>query len=75
MRADKVLREILAREGLTPIQASRRIGRNQNYIASLLYKKTVPKISTYAGILYELGYDLVAKSREDGFEFHIDPPE
>lgn len=75
MRADKVLREILSREGLSPVQASRKIGHNQNYLASIFYKKTVPKVSTYAGILYELGYDLVARSREDGFEFHISPPE
>jgi len=75
MRADKVLREILAREGLTPIQASRKIGHNQGYMAAIFSKKTVPKVSTYAGILYPLGYDLVARSREDGFEFSIDPPE
>lgn len=75
MQADKVLRAILAREGFTPIQASRKIGKNPNYLAVLFTKGTIPKVSTYSEICYQLGYELIARSINDGYEFHIDPPE
>ena len=74
MRADKVPIAIINREGITPIEASRRIGKSDTYFNNFRFRHSVPKADTMAEICDEFGYDLVARSREDGFEFLIDPP-
>ena len=75
MRADKVLREILIREDVSTIQASRSLCKSDGYMTAILAKKTIPTADTMAAICDALGYDLIARSREDGYEFTIDPPE
>ena len=69
----KVLAEILEREGISTVQASRMYGKHKSYITSLLSRGTVPKADTLAGILDAIGYDLIARSRADGYEFTIPP--
>lgn len=75
MRADKVLRAILKRESITYMAASRKMGRTESYLGSIISKGTIPRVDSMARICDALGYDLLARSRDDGFEFYIDPPE
>lgn len=75
MRAGKVLKTILAKEGITPTEAARKIGRSDAYLSSIIAKDTSPKVSTMAGICDALDYDLLVRSRSDGYELNIDPPE
>lgn len=75
MRADKVLRSILDKEGVSSTRASERIGKNKSYVSVILSNHVIPKTDTMAAICDAVGYDLIARSREDGYEFTIDPPE
>lgn len=75
MRADKVLRAILDKDGLTAIQASERMGKSKTYVNNIISKETIPRADNMAAICDAVGYDLIARSREDGYEFTIDPPE
>lgn len=75
MRADKVLRAILDKEGVSTIQASVTMGKSKGYVSAILSTKAMPKTDTMAKVCDALGYDLIARSREDGYEFTIDPPE
>lgn len=75
MRADKVLKEMLIRESISTIDASKAMGKNRAYVSKLLSTQTMPKTDTMAAICDAVGYDLIARSREDGYEFTIDPPE
>ena len=74
MQADKVLREIIAREGLSPTRVSVEMGHARNYINTFYSTKRMPQVDTMAAILDACGYDLQAISRDDGFTFTIDPP-
>ncbi len=74
MQADKVLASILDREGLDGTDVSRRIGRNPTFLRSYIYRGIVPGINTMARICDAVEYDLIIRSRADGFEFTIDPP-
>lgn len=75
MRADKVLKEMLAREHVSTIDASKIMGRSKGYVSTFISRHTIPKADTMAAICDAMGYDLIARSREDGYEFTIDPPE
>ena len=73
MQADKVLREILAREQLTQLRASRILGKSDKYMSTYLSRGNVPRIDSMATICDRLGYDLIVRCRDDGYEFEIDP--
>lgn len=73
MRADKVLRAILDKEGVSTIQASVTMGKSKGYVSAILSRNIMPKTDTMAAICDALGYDLLARSRDDGYEFNIDP--
>ena len=75
MRADKVLRSILDKEGISSIRVSESMGRSKTYVNRILATHAMPKTDTMAGICDAMGYDLIARSRNDGYEFYIDPPE
>jgi len=75
MRADKVLRAILDKDGISTIQASERMGKSKTYVNKIIATKTIPRTDNMAAICDAVGYDLIARSREDGYEFTIDPPE
>ena len=72
MKAYEALRDALEREGVTAYQLAQTLGRSRYYVSNIILRKTDPKVSTLAQTLDSLGYDLVARSREDGFEFDID---
>lgn len=75
MRADQVIKTMLEREQVSTIQASKALGKSRGYLSSVIAQRVIPKADTMAGICDTLGYDLIARSREDGYEFTIDPPE
>lgn len=72
MKSYEVLRDALEREGITAYRLSLAIGKSQAYVTNIINRKVDPKVSTLTQTLDSLGYDLVARSREDGFEFEID---
>ena len=74
MQACEIIREIMRREGVSGKELSLRLDKSPSYISVLLAEKKSTKISTMAHVCEELGYDLIARSRDDGFEFFIDPP-
>ena len=72
MKSYEVIRDTLEREGITGYQLSHSIGCSNSYVTNIINIKKDPRVSTLTKILDALGYDLVARSREDGFEFEID---
>ncbi len=75
MRADKVLREIISKEGLSATEVSKRIGKTRQYMTTLFSHHRIPQADTMARICDVVGYDLLVRSRDDGYEITIDPPE
>lgn len=75
MRADKAIRAMLDREGMSTIRASELMGKSKGYVSRILSTNAIPHADILANICDVAGYDLIAKSREDDFEFLIDPPE
>lgn len=73
MRADKVLRAIIRKKGLSIKGASVKAGRSRSYLPSMFSKGNIPKIDTMADLCDNLGWDLLVRDRSDGFEIHIDP--
>lgn len=75
MRANEAIKSMLDKEGVSTIQASKNMGKSRGYLSSVISQRVIPKADTMAAICDTLGYDLIARSREDGYEFTIDPPE
>ena len=75
MRADKVLREIIDKENLSATEVSLRVGKTRKYMSTLFSHHRIPQADTMAGICDAIGYDLLVRSRDDGYEILIDPPE
>lgn len=73
MRADKVLKAILAKDGKKAREITEHMGRSPRYLDQTIYRGNVPKTGTFSEILDACGYDLIARSRDDGFEFLITP--
>jgi len=75
MQASEVLRSLFGRGKHPAYQASERMGRNKRYINSVMAHGYVPKLDTMASIMDAIDYDLLVRSRQDGTEIIIDPPE
>jgi len=75
MRADHVIKSMLEKEQVSTIEASKALGKSRGYLSSVIAQRVIPKADTLAAICNVLGYDLIARSRVDGYEFTIDPPE
>ena len=76
MQAYDVLRAILSDDALSPIVISEKMGRSKSYLSVIISRHSVPYTNTMALILDTMGYDLVARSRQNGREYVIDiPPE
>lgn len=69
----QVIRDMLAREGVTARDVSRRMGRHDAYLSVTLNRGSVPRTDTFAKMADALGYDLVVVNRDDGHEMRIDP--
>jgi transcriptional regulator with XRE-family HTH domain len=66
---------MLAKEGVTAAEMSRRLGKSRLYMTTLFANERVPTIGTMTSVCKELNYDLLVRSRDDGYEITIDPPE
>lgn len=67
------LKAVLAREEISAADASRRMGRVSSYVGTMLNKNKKKTISMdIASDLCEVvGYEIVVRSRDDGFEFIV----
>ena len=74
MQADKVLRAIIRKSGLSVDGASLKIGKSKSYLSVTFARGSIPKLDTMADACSRLGWDLIARDRSDGFEIRIDPP-
>lgn len=72
MNANDTIHSILNREGASSIDASLAMGRKRAYISAILSNKRDPKSSTLAEFCEAMGYEVVVRSKRDGFEFTID---
>lgn len=73
MQADKVLRAIIEKSGHSVDGASRIVGKNKSYFSGMFARGSIPKLDTMATLCDILGWDLLVRDREDGFEIEIDP--
>lgn len=74
MQADKVVKRMLTIEGISSIQASRRMNRSDGYLSRTISGGLTPGAGKLAEIGDALGYDLLLRKRDDGTEIIIDPP-
>ena len=72
MNANETIRNILRREGVSAERAALSMGKSKSYLTALLARQTDPRMSTMVSVCDSMGYELVARSRDDGFEFVID---
>lgn len=73
MRADIIVREILRKEGLKSEKIAAQMDKSPRYLHPTIYGHAVPNASKFSQILDICGYDLIARSRDDGFEFLVTP--
>lgn len=76
MKATRALRMMVKNSGLTAIEISRRIGRTDNYLSSLLNRGSVPSVETFASIAEACGCRLCLVMPEqtvqlDGWEVEL----
>lgn len=60
--------------GIPRYKLARAMDKSDLYISALLSRGSIPKTDTMATILDACGFDLLARNRDDGTEFIIDPP-
>ena len=75
MKAKDALRSMLEYEGVSAAAVASAMGKSSKYLHPILYAGRIPQADNYAAICDALDYDLLARSRKDGQEFVIDPPE
>ena len=71
MNANKAIRDVLKREGKPSTEASILMGRKRAYLSAILSQDRDPRASTLAAFAEAMNYELVLRSRDDGFEFII----
>ena len=70
-----MLRSLFGRGKHSTMEASVRMGKKPFYINSAISKGAVPSADNLASIMDAIDYDLLVRSRQDGTEIIIDPPE
>lgn len=75
MQATDILRALFGRGKQSAYKTSENMGRNKRYISVLMARNIVPRLDTMASIMDAIDYDLLVRSRQDGTEIIIDPPE
>ena len=71
MTSNDVVKLIIEREELSITDVSRKMGHERAYLNTRLARGN-PKTSTLATFCEVVGYELVVRSKDDGFEFVID---
>lgn len=77
MNTPDLIRDAVSKAGISMISASRAMGKNDNYFASVVARGSTPKADTLAAMLGVCGYSLAAIPHADvpGTALVIDPPE
>ena len=77
MKAKEVLRLMLESSGMSTGAVAVAMGKSKRYLHPILYSNAdkSPQVDNFATMCDVMGYDLLARSREDGTEYVIDPPE
>ena len=74
MNIIEALRDALSREEVTAAEASRMLGKPNSYVGTMLnphQHKTI-QASRAVPLCEAIGYELVLRSKDDGYEFVID---
>ena len=71
MNARNAIREACKHNGTSLAELARTLGKERHYGTGIT--RGVAKIDTFASIMDALGYDVVARSRGDGYEFVVPP--
>lgn len=74
MQAGQIISVMLQKKGLSKTEASRLIGKSADYFSAYISRHSVPKLNTMAEWCELLGWELVIRDLDDGFEVKIDPP-
>ena len=74
MNIMNTMREILKREEISASDASRKMGRSPAYVGNLINPHSHKDVQASTAVKFceAMGYELVARSKEDGYEFLID---
>lgn len=72
MNANKAIRDILHRESLSPSSVSVDMGHKYRYLNTLLSERDNCRSDTLVKFAEATGYELLLRSKSDGFEFIID---
>lgn len=77
MNTNDLIREAISKTGISMISASRAMGKNDNYFASVVARGSTPQAGTLAAMLGVCGYSLAAipKGTEPPDALVIDPTE
>jgi len=74
MQLEKVIRLLIKKKGYTLESAALKCNRTGSYFSAMLARHSAPRVDTMASICDTLGWDLIVRDREDGYEETIDPP-
>lgn len=69
----EIIRAMLKRAGVSASRTSLNMGKKSPYIDSILSRGSNPRCDVMATIADTLGYELVVRDRNDGYEFIIPP--
>ncbi|MBR3160038.1 MAG: hypothetical protein IKF14_13205 [Atopobiaceae bacterium] len=72
MNALDAMREVLNRENLSVTDVSVKMGYNRTNLTSTFSRENEPKPSKIVRFAEATGYELIMRSKSDGFEFIID---
>lgn len=71
MTGTDAIKAILERESLSPTKVSTDMGHARTYLNTIMSKKRECKLPTLLEFCESTGYEIVVRSKADGFEFEI----
>ena len=71
MNGTEIMKEILKRESLSPAKVSRDMGHARTYLNTIFSEGGNCKLETLREFCEATGYQLVVRSKADGYEFDL----
>ena len=71
MKGTGIMRSVLERESISPTKASVQMGHGRSYLNTLINEGRDCKLSTLAEFCEATGYEVIVRSKTDGFEFEV----
>ena len=71
MTGTEILKGILERESLSPTKVSIDMGHGRAYLNTLFAEKRECRLQTLHEFCEATGYEIVVRSKEDGYEFTL----